>query len=629
MAPDSFDVFLSITLLVGVVIGGLASISGAFFGALFIQFMPNIADQISKAAPWAIYGVVLIAFMYAMPTGVAGFLRLARLRFARWRAARGRVRFPRPPTERDMNPTLVRITRRAALALAIGTAFAAQNAAAQAAKYGPGASATEIKLGQTMPYSGPASAYGTIGKVEQAYFKMINDKGGINGRKINLISLDDGYSPPKTVEQVRRLVEQDEVLALFQTLGTPSNSAIHKYVNAKKVPHLLLATGATKWGDPKDYPWTMGFNLSYQSEGQIYAKWLLKNKPDAKIAILYQNDDYGKDVLKGVKDGLGAAGAKMIVKEATYEVTDPTVDSQILTLQGSGADTFIDITTPKFGAQAMRKAFDSGWKPLHFLNNVSASIGSVLVPAGRREGGRRDHGQLLQGPERSAVEGRPGDARVARLHGPLLPRGRSEGPEQPVRLPGGADHDPDPEAVRQRPDARERHAPGGQPEALQAAAAAAGHGAQHRPERLLPGPAGAAAEVHRHAVAALRRPDEHRRALARPGAGAGGRRPCHEAVTRSLLDSGMAASVAAEAVAMPRLLNRERAILEFNRRVLAQAQRADVPLLERLRYVCIVSSNLDEFFEVRFADCLEASRQPGTGTTRGRHRGAGRGDAMR
>ncbi|HEY4956246.1 MAG TPA: ABC transporter substrate-binding protein [Caldimonas sp.] len=281
-----------------------------------------------------------------------------------------------------MNPTLVRMTRRAALALAIGTACAAQNAAAQAAKYGPGASATEIKLGQTMPYSGPASAYGTIGKVEQAYFKMINDNGGINGRKVNLISLDDGYSPPRAVEQVRRLVEQDEVLALFQTLGTPSNSAIHAYVNAKKVPHLLLATGATKWGDPQHFPWTMGLNLSYQSEGQIYAKWLLKNKPDAKIGILYQNDDYGKDVLKGVKDGLGAASAKMIVKEATYEVTDPTIDSQILTLQGSGADTFIDITTPKFGAQAVRKAFDSGWKPLHLLNNVSASIGSVLVPAG-------------------------------------------------------------------------------------------------------------------------------------------------------------------------------------------------------------------------------------------------------
>ncbi len=255
------------------------------------------------------------------------------------------------------------------------------NASAQA-KYGPGASDKEIKLGQTMPYSGPASAYGTIGKLHLAYFKMINDQGGINGRKINLISLDDGYSPPKTVEQVRKLVEQEEVLALFNTLGTPPNSAIHKYVNAKKVPHLLLSTGATKWGDPKNFPWTMGFNLSYQAEGTIYAKWLMKNKPNAKIAVLYQNDDYGKDLLKGVKDGLGAKGAKMIVAEATYEVADPTVDSQILTLKASGADTFINITTPKFAAQAIRKAYDSDWKPLHIINNVGASIGSVLIPAG-------------------------------------------------------------------------------------------------------------------------------------------------------------------------------------------------------------------------------------------------------
>ena len=266
--------------------------------------------------------------------------------------------------------------------LAAAAALAAGPVMAQAKKYGPGVTDTEIKLGQTMPYSGPASAYGTIGKLHQAYFKMINDQGGINGRKINLISLDDGYSPPKAVEQVRKLVEQDEVLALFQNLGTPSNSAIHKYVNAKKVPHLFLATGATKWADPQHYPWTLGFNLSYQAEGQIYARYLLKNKPAAKIGILYQNDDFGKDVLKGVEDGLGSAGAKMVVSKVSYEVTDPTVDSQILTLQGSGADTFINITTPKFGAQAVRKAWDSGWKPLHIINNVSASVGSVLTPAG-------------------------------------------------------------------------------------------------------------------------------------------------------------------------------------------------------------------------------------------------------
>jgi len=280
-----------------------------------------------------------------------------------------------------MSKDPLRISRRSAIGA--GVAFAVGgNAFAQAAKYGPGASATEIKLGQTMPYSGPASAYGTIGKLHQAYFKMLNENGGVNGRKINLISLDDGYSPPKAVEQVRRLVEQDEVLALFQTLGTPSNSAIHKYVNAKKVPHLLLATGATKWGDPKNFPWTMGFNPSYAAEGAIYGRYLIKTKPNAKVAILYQNDDYGKDLLRGVEETLSGPHAKMIVKKASYEVSDPTVDSQILTLQGSGADTFINITTPKFAAQAVRKAWDSGWKPLHIVNNVGASVGSVLVPAG-------------------------------------------------------------------------------------------------------------------------------------------------------------------------------------------------------------------------------------------------------
>ncbi|MEO8005050.1 MAG: ABC transporter substrate-binding protein [Betaproteobacteria bacterium] len=248
-------------------------------------------------------------------------------------------------------------------------------------KYGPGASDTEIKLGQTMPYSGPASAYGAIGKAEVAYFQMINDEGGINGRKINLISLDDAYSPPRAVEQVRKLVEEDQVLALFQNLGTPTNSAVHKYVNAKKVPHLFLATGATKWGDPENFPWTIGFQPAYQTEGQIYAKYILKNKPTAKIAVLYQNDDYGKDYLKGLKDGLGDK-VSMIVAEASYEVTDPTVDSQIVTLKASGADTMFTIATPKFAAQSIRKVADIGWKPLHFVNNVASSVGAVLTPAG-------------------------------------------------------------------------------------------------------------------------------------------------------------------------------------------------------------------------------------------------------
>ena len=264
----------------------------------------------------------------------------------------------------------------AASLVAITTTALAQN------KYDTGATDTEIKIGQTMPYSGPASAYGVIGKTEQAYMKMINDQGGINGRKINLISLDDGYSPPRAVEQVRKLVEQEEVLMLWQNLGTPSNSAIHKYVNSKKIPHVFLATGATKWGDPKNFPWTMGGQPAYQTEAHIYARYLLKNKPDAKIAVLYQNDDYGKDLLKGLKDGLGDKAAKMIVGEVSYEVTDPTVDSQVVTLKGSGADTMFHFATPKFAAQSIRKVFDIGWKPLQFVNNVSAQIPSVLVPAG-------------------------------------------------------------------------------------------------------------------------------------------------------------------------------------------------------------------------------------------------------
>ncbi len=249
-------------------------------------------------------------------------------------------------------------------------------------KYGPGASDTEIKIGHTGPYSGPASAYGTIGKAEAAYFKMINDKGGINGRKINFISYDDAYSPPKIVEQVRRLVEQDQVLLLFQTLGTPNNTAIWAYCNMKKVPQLFVATGATKWGDPKGHPWTMGWQPNYQSEGRIYAKYILENLPKAKIGILYQNDDYGKDLLKGLMDGLGSKAKGLIVSQQTYEVSDPTVDSQIVNLKNSGADVFINITTPKFAAQAIKKAHEIGWKPVHFVNQVSNSEGAVLKPAG-------------------------------------------------------------------------------------------------------------------------------------------------------------------------------------------------------------------------------------------------------
>jgi branched-chain amino acid transport system substrate-binding protein len=265
--------------------------------------------------------------------------------------------------------------------LTVAAALAAAPALAQK-KYDTGASDTEIKIGQTMPYSGPASAYGTIGRIEAAYFKMINEQGGINGRKLTLISLDDGYSPPRTVEATRRLVEQDEVLFDFQPLGTAANAAIRKYMNAKKVPQLFVATGATMWGDPKQYPWTMGWQPAYQTEGKIYAKDILTSHPNAKVAVLYQNDDYGKDLLKGLKDGLGAKASSLIVKEASYEVTDPSIDSQILSLKDSGADVFVNITTPKFAALAIRKVYDSGWRPTHYLANVSLSIGAVLTPAG-------------------------------------------------------------------------------------------------------------------------------------------------------------------------------------------------------------------------------------------------------
>jgi branched-chain amino acid transport system substrate-binding protein len=240
----------------------------------------------------------------------------------------------------------------------------------------------EIKVGHINPYSGPASAYGTIGRAIGAYIKKVNDEGGVNGRTINFITYDDGYSPPKTVEQARKLVEQDQVLLIFQSLGTPPNSAIHKYMNDRKVPHLFVATGATKWGDPKNFPWTMGWQPNYQTEAKIYATYLLKSKPNAKVGILYQNDDYGKDYVKGFKDGLGDKAAKMIVMEQSYEVTDPTVDSQIVALKGSKADTFFNVTTPKFAAQAIRKSAEIGWKPLHILNNVSISVKSVLEPAG-------------------------------------------------------------------------------------------------------------------------------------------------------------------------------------------------------------------------------------------------------
>ena len=275
----------------------------------------------------------------------------------------------------------MRLTKPLCAAVAAGFLVAATGSAMAQKKYDTGATDTEIKIGNIIPYSGPASAYGVVGKAMEGYFKKINDEGGINGRKVNFISYDDAYSPPKAVEQTRKLVESDEVLLVFGALGTPSNSAIQKYMNAKKTPHLFLATGATKWNDPKHFPWTMGWLPSYQSEGRIYAKYLLKEKPNAKIAVLYQNDDFGKDYLKGIQDGLGAKKS-MIVIEESYELSEPTIDSHIVKIKSLNPDVLVIFTTPKFGAQTIKKVGELGWKPTLIITNVSASTATVMKPAG-------------------------------------------------------------------------------------------------------------------------------------------------------------------------------------------------------------------------------------------------------
>jgi branched-chain amino acid transport system substrate-binding protein len=277
----------------------------------------------------------------------------------------------------------IRLT--AALGAAVAAFVFTSGSALAQKKYDTGATDTEVKIGNIVPYSGPASAYGIIGKSEEAYFKMINENGGINGRKIKFISYDDAYSPPKAVEQVRKLVESDEVLVVFSALGTPSNTAIQKYLNAKKVPQLFAATGATKWNDPTHFPWTIGWLPSYQSEGRIYAKFLIKEKPDAKVAVLYQNDDFGKDYLKGLKDGFGAKGSAIIAEES-YEISEPTIDNHIVKLKASGADVLISITTPKFAAQTIKKMAEIDWKALQIVANVSTSVGAVMKPAGFENG---------------------------------------------------------------------------------------------------------------------------------------------------------------------------------------------------------------------------------------------------
>jgi branched-chain amino acid transport system substrate-binding protein len=268
-----------------------------------------------------------------------------------------------------------------ATAVVLAIALSVSSARAQK-KYDPGASDTEIKIGQTVPFSGPASAYAGIGKTQAAYLRMINEQGGVNGRKLNLIQYDDAYSPPKAVEQVRKLVESDEVLLTFQIIGTPSNAAVQKYLNVKKVPQLLAATGATRFTDPQNYPWTMGFNPNYQSEGRIYAKYILANHPNAKIGILYQNDDLGRDYIAGLKSGLGEKAATMIIGEASYELSDPTVDSQVVKLKSLGVDLLFDASTPKFAAQAIKKVADLGWTPVHILDINASPVSATLKPAG-------------------------------------------------------------------------------------------------------------------------------------------------------------------------------------------------------------------------------------------------------
>jgi branched-chain amino acid transport system substrate-binding protein len=272
--------------------------------------------------------------------------------------------------------------RLAAFSTAMILLAASQGSAIAQKKYDTGATDTEIKIGNIMPYSGPASAYGVIGMTQAAYFRKINAEGGINGRKITFISYDDGFSPPKTVEQARKLVESDEVFLIFSSLGTPTNTAIQRYMNEKKVPQLFVSSGATKWNDPHNFPWTMGWLPNYQNEARIYARYILKEKPNARIAVLYQNDDYGRDYLKGLKDGLGEKAASMIIVEDAYDVTEPTIDSHIVKMKSLNADVFVDITGPKFAAQAIRKAAEINWKPLHILNNVSVSVGAVMKPAG-------------------------------------------------------------------------------------------------------------------------------------------------------------------------------------------------------------------------------------------------------
>ena len=386
---------------------------------------------------------------------------------------------------------------------AIAVALSVSSAHAQK-KYDTGASDTEIKIGQTNPFSGPASAYATIGKTQAAYMKMINDQGGVNGRKINLIQYDDAYSPPKAVEQVRKLVESDEVLLTFQLLGTPSNAAVQKYLNAKKVPQLFAATGASKFTDPKNFPWTMGFNPNYFVEGRIYGQYIIKEYPNAKVGVLYQNDDLGKDYLNGIKAGLGDKAAKMIVAEASYEVSDPTIDSQILKIKDAGADLFFSATTPKQAAQAIKKIHELNWKPVHILDINATSVGAVMKPAGLEASKGVISVNYGKDPLDPTWKDDAGMKKYFEFMAKYYPDGDKDFELQCLWLLDLAADDLRAAKVRRQPHPRKRHEGGNQPEGRRARSLAAGYCRQHVADRLSRQQAVADDAVQRRALGAVR-----------------------------------------------------------------------------------------------------------------------------
>ena len=403
------------------------------------------------------------------------------------------------------------LTTRLATLSAAAVLFAATgNAAFAQKKYDTGVTDTEIKIGNVEAYSGPASAYGIIGKTEDAYFRMINDQGGINGRKINFISYDDGYSPPKTVEQVRKLIESDEVFLVFNALGTPTQTGVQKYHNAKKVPQLFLATGASKWNDPKDFPWTMGFQPSYRVEARIFAKYILKNKPDAKVAVFYANDDFGKDYVAGLKEVFGDKTSSILIAEESYETSEPSIDNHIVKLKGTGADVFVNISTPKFAAQAIKKMAEMEWKPMHVMTDVSISIGAVMKPAGLRGFGRHPVGGLSQGRFRQPMGQRRRHEEIHDLHGQIHARRQHRGCQSGVRLRRGANHGAGAETGRRQPHARERHETGRQPEGFCAGYAAPRHQDQHLAHRLCADRTAADDAVQGRQMGAVRRHHQRR-----------------------------------------------------------------------------------------------------------------------